>query len=277
MQQTGRCTAEMTMHLPQIFTSTEMRVRDLGLISWDDARDVMRAAARNAAQGCGELLFCEHPPTITRTQHTSIASILSTDQDLEDAGIEMRDADRGGDVTFHGPGQLICYPVFQLSRSDGHLPVGDYVRGLERIVIETLSDLGVPGAHAKPGLTGIWVHNDAGKDEKLAAIGVGLSPKAVTRHGFALNIDIDLDTFLPHIIPCGLADFGVTTLRRLDSDAERSAIIDAVQARFAAWVSGSPSFRPDFQAEYSQTPSSSGIKLERGSTHPTDDLRRAGA
>jgi lipoyl(octanoyl) transferase len=170
------------------------------------------------------LLLLEHPPVITRGVRAGADNVLASPAVLRRRGVEVHDAPRGGDVTYHGPGQLVGYPIVLLKpdRCDVHR----YVRDLEEVLIRAVAEFGVRATRI-PGLTGIWVGND-----KLAAIGVRLS-RWVTSHGFALNVTTDLDDFAL-IRPCGLADRGVTSLARLvGSRIPDVAVADCVAGRFA--------------------------------------------
>ena len=171
-----------------------------------------------------QLLLLEHPPVITRGVRAGADNVLASAAVLRRRGVEVHDARRGGDVTYHGPGQLVGYPILLLKpdRCDVHR----YVRDLEEVLIRAVAGFGVRATRIE-GLTGIWVGND-----KLAAIGVRLS-RWVTSHGFALNVATDLDDFAL-IRPCGLADRGVTSLARLTgTEVSDVAVADCVAGRFA--------------------------------------------
>ena len=171
-----------------------------------------------------QLLLLEHPPVITRGVRAGADNVLAPPDVLRRRGVEVHDARRGGDVTYHGPGQLVGYPSLLLKpdRCDVHR----YVRDLEEVLIRAVAGFGVRATRIE-GLTGVWVGND-----KLAAIGVRLS-RWVTSHGFALNVATDLDDFAL-IRPCGLADRGVTSLARLTgTKVSDVAVADRVARRFA--------------------------------------------
>lgn len=171
-----------------------------------------------------QLLLLEHPPVITRGVRAGADNVLAPPDVLRRRGVEVHDARRGGDVTYHGPGQLVGYPILLLKpdRCDVHR----YVRDLEEVLIRAVAGFGVRATRIE-GLTGVWVGND-----KLAAIGVRLS-RWVTSHGFALNVATDLDDFAL-IRPCGLADRGVTSLARLTgTKVSDVAVADRVARRFA--------------------------------------------
>ena len=171
-----------------------------------------------------QLLLLEHPPVITRGVRAGADNVLASPDMLRQRGVEVHDARRGGDVTYHGPGQLVGYPILLLKpdRCDVHR----YVRDLEEVLIRTVAGFGVRATRIE-GLTGVWVGND-----KLAAIGVRLS-RWVTSHGFALNVTTDLDDFAL-IRPCGLVDRGVTSLARLTgAEVSDVAVADRVARLFA--------------------------------------------
>jgi lipoyl(octanoyl) transferase len=148
------------------------------------------------------LILTEHEPVITIGKSGNMRNLLTDPTQLISQGIELVEIDRGGDITFHGPGQLVGYPILDLLqfRKDIHW----YLRTIEEVVIQTLMDFGIKGQRI-PDLTGVWV-----KNRKICAIGVKVT-RWVTMHGFALNISTNLDYF-NHIIPCGISDHGVTSI-----------------------------------------------------------------
>lgn len=201
-------------------------VRRLGVVGYGAALDLQRrlVADRQRDIVADQLLLLEHPPVITLGARADAGNVLASPAALRRRGVEVHDARRGGDVTYHGPGQLVGYPIVLLKPD--RCDVRRYVRDLEEVLIRAAADFGVRAARA-PGLTGVWVG-----DDKLAAIGVRLS-RWVTSHGFALNVTTDLDDFTL-IRPCGLADRGVTSLRRLTGgDVSDAAVADRVARRFA--------------------------------------------
>lgn len=160
-----------------------------------------------------QLLFVEHSPVITITRQHMHRSIKTSDEAIMQAGIELAIADRGGDATFHGPGQLVGYPIIDLG--PGHeWHVEYYLRGLEHSLLVSLQTLGINNIMTLPKLTGIWYRSPQEHLQKLVAIGVGIKD-GVTKHGFALNVDIDYQRYTEHIIPCGLKDHGITTLKAI--------------------------------------------------------------
>jgi lipoyl(octanoyl) transferase len=163
---------------------------------------------RKAGQVGDTLLLLEHPAVITLGRNAKRANVLATDEQLAHAGVEIFECDRGGDVTYHGPGQLVGYPIFDLRGFKPRLGAVEFVRKLEEVLIRTCADFGV-ATHRVPGMTGVWTLRD---EAKLAAIGVHIS-RGVTSHGFALNVATELDHF-KLIIPCGIGDKPVTSMDR---------------------------------------------------------------
>ncbi|MGC2742128.1 MAG: lipoyl(octanoyl) transferase LipB [Candidatus Angelobacter sp.] len=153
------------------------------------------------------LLLLEHPPVITLGRNAGAQNIVASREFLAANGVELHETDRGGDVTFHGPGQLVGYPIFDLRAFDPRIGAVDFVRKLEEVLIRTCGDLGVVTERIA-GLTGVWTQNEV--PGKIAAIGVHIS-RAVTSHGFALNVNTNLDYF-KLIVPCGISDKSVTSL-----------------------------------------------------------------
>lgn len=163
------------------------------------------------------LLLLEHPHTFTFGRSGQSQNLLWSEQDLAEAGVDVHWVDRGGDVTYHGPGQLVGYPLLPLGKVDsqGHLPQVDYLgylRSLEELLIRTLADFDIEAMRVD-GLTGVWVTpgRDPNKLSKIAAIGVKVDVNGVSRHGFALNVDPDM-SYWNGIIPCGINDHGVTSM-----------------------------------------------------------------
>ncbi|MCL5108844.1 MAG: lipoyl(octanoyl) transferase LipB [Chloroflexi bacterium] len=202
-------------------------LRRLGLVrykvAWDRQAELVRA--RKAGEIPDQLLLLEHPHVYTLGRRGETAHILLDAQGLAERGIEVFEVDRGGDVTYHGPGQLVGYPIVDLRRQgvDAHR----YVRGLEETLIQALAEYGV-AAGRNPGYTGVWLG-----EEKIAAIGVRISG-GVTSHGFALNVNTDLSYFAG-IVPCGIVGKGVTSLARvLGRPVPLGEVAAAVARRFAA-------------------------------------------
>jgi len=162
------------------------------------------------------LLLLEHPPVITLGRNAGAQNIIASRESLAQNGVELHETDRGGDVTFHGPGQLVGYPIFDLRAFEPRMGAVDFVRKLEETLIRTCGDLGVVTERIS-GLTGVWTQNDV--PGKIAAIGVHIS-RAVTSHGFALNVNTNLDYF-KLIVPCGISDKPVTSL---DQEMAKSSL-----------------------------------------------------
>lgn len=162
-------------------------------------------AARRAGRVPDVLLLLEHPPVITLGRASHDENLLVSPELLRSRGVELYEAARGGDVTYHGPGQLVGYPIFHLE--DHGRDVHRFLRNVEEALIRTLAGYGLEGSRTA-GQTGVWVGND-----KVAAIGIGVR-QWVTWHGFALNISTDMDAFRL-IVPCGIRDRGVTSLERV--------------------------------------------------------------
>jgi lipoyl(octanoyl) transferase len=183
-----------------------MHARWLGRIGYSAALELQERLHADAVAGApaDTLLLLEHDPVITLGRQSSDAHVLASPEALAARGIAVHQSGRGGDVTYHGPGQLVGYPIVALG--EGERDVRRYVHALEQVLIDTAADFGVV-AERVDGLRGIWVGND-----KLAAIGIRLSRWA-TLHGFALNVTTDLDDF-GTIVPCGLHGRGVTSLQR---------------------------------------------------------------
>lgn len=178
-----------------------------GQVDYADALDWQERLmeTRQEEQIPDTLLLLEHPPTITFGSRHRPDHLRAAPEELERRGICLQATRRGGDVTFHGPGQIVGYPILDLNRRGRDLH--RYVRQLEEVLIRTVGSFGIRGERI-PGLTGVW----AG-DEKIAAIGVEVR-KWVTRHGFALNVTTDL-AYFDLIVPCGIADKSVTSMERL--------------------------------------------------------------
>ncbi|MEO1007939.1 MAG: lipoyl(octanoyl) transferase LipB [Planctomycetota bacterium] len=193
-------------------------VVDLGRAAYADAYEHQVRTQRalierrgEPAESLGTLFLVEHDPVITVSRRPKAAAhVLAADAQLRAAGVERVETDRGGDVTYHGPGQLVAYPILDLARFG--LGLHEYMRLLEGVVIDALAAFGV-GGHRDPGVTGVWVRRGDGSSAKIAAMGVRVR-KWVTMHGLALNVDPDLSHF-QLIVPCGLVGRSVTSLREV--------------------------------------------------------------
>jgi lipoate-protein ligase B len=199
-------------------------VHRLGLVEYEAAwAEQRRLVAACREDGHGRLLLLEHPPVYTLGVRGRIEHLLVPSGRLAELGARVLRVDRGGDITFHGPGQLVGYPILDLRR--WHQGPLWYVRALERVLIEALRDFGIEAARW-PGRPGVWVGR-----AKIAAIGVRVS-RGITSHGFALNVRPDLDYF-SYMVPCGLPDAAVTSMERELGQAPTMAdVIDAVVTAF---------------------------------------------
>jgi lipoyl(octanoyl) transferase len=207
-------------------------VLQLGTLNYSTGLELQQKLVKLRKEGAiGDvLLLLEHTPVITLGRNAKAKNILASPEALVQRGVEVFECDRGGDVTFHGPGQIVGYPIFDLrgdlrreafsSDEDAHKTLGaiEYVRRLEEVLIRTCAEFRIPTKRI-PGLTGVWTdypangQNAPGKTEaKIAAIGVHIS-RAVTSHGFALNVNTDL-SFFNLIVPCGIESKPVTSMER---------------------------------------------------------------
>ena len=202
-----------------------MIVRRLGLIPYREAWELQRRLAeqRRAGEVPDTLLLLQHPHTYTIGRSGSRDHVFLSDVQLAARGITCLEVDRGGDVTYHGPGQLVGYPIVDLGLKPD---VGAYLRALEAGLIAVLADFGI-AAGRLPGFTGVWIEGQ----RKIAAIGVKVA-SGITTHGFALNVSTDLSLFA-HILPCGIRDKGVASMAsELGRAPDMTAVEDAVAARF---------------------------------------------
>ncbi len=202
-----------------------IHVLHLGVVPYGTALDLQRTLLqlRKANRIENTLLLLEHPPVITLGRNASLDNVLASPEFLAQRGVELHEIDRGGDVTFHGPGQLVAYPIFDLRSFDPRVGAVEFVRRLEEVLIRTCGDYGI-GTQRIKGMTGVWTYALRNKPEaKVAAIGVHIS-RAVTTHGFALNVNTDLDYFTM-IVPCGLANKPVTSMQR---ELQKSLTMDEV-------------------------------------------------
>ncbi len=198
---------------------------DLGLVPYGQALELQRSLAGAVSQGAipETVIFLEHPPVITTGRRTELERELHIP---EDAAVEIAETDRGGKSTFHGPGQLVCYPILDL-RNHGK-DVKRYVRNLEEALIRTLAAFELGGERIE-GLTGVWMTRPP---RKIASIGVHVS-RWVTTHGYALNVDLDPAPFTEWITACGLEDAAFTTIAR---ELDRPVSVDEVRPAAAAAI-----------------------------------------
>lgn len=225
-----------------------MRVqfRDLGMIDYKSAWDLqekllfenvaVKTAARStdrdmdplAIPTVHHLLFCEHLPVYTLGKSGDLSHILISDNEMKEKGIAFFHTNRGGDITFHGPGQLVGYPIMDLEKY--YTDIGKYLRNLEEVMILVMSEYGLKGERSK-GETGVWIDPGIkGRERKICAMGVRCS-RWITMHGFAFNVNTDLEYF-SHIIPCGIEHKSVTSLQK---ELGRSMDMDEVREKLKRW------------------------------------------
>jgi len=196
---------------------------DLGRIDYAEAFELQRALVDQRKRGeiPDQFLIVEHPHTITLGRNGHMENLLARGEILDRAGVAFHPTDRGGDITYHGPGQIVGYPILDLR--EWKRDVVAYVRAIEQVIIDALADFGLKAGRV-PGMTGVWVDG-----AKIAAIGVHIS-RWVTSHGFALNAATDLSYF-QYIVPCGLVK-PVTSMAVLGAGAARENVIDRLVFHF---------------------------------------------
>jgi lipoyl(octanoyl) transferase len=215
-------------------------VQDLGVMAYSDAWRLQEEAVEQLAAGGAETLFIvEHPAVVTLGRRDdSVKNLKTSPQRLERLGVELVHSNRGGDITYHGPGQIVAYPIIRLAKHG--FSVSGYVHKLEALVISALAELGIEG-QTDPEAIGVWVA-DSGSLAKICAIGVRIR-RGISLHGLALNAANDLGGF-SHIIPCGLADRGVTSIGKILGDRSpplaeiKSILIRHLTTGLAAAVAG---------------------------------------
>jgi len=189
---------------------------------WEFQKKLFHHVVKNRSQNF--LILTEHNPVITIGKSGKLKNLLTDPSQLLKLGIKVVEIDRGGDITFHGPGQLIGYPILDLSQF--HKDIHWYLRNLEEVIIETLQDYKIHGERI-PKLTGVWVNG-----EKICAIGVKVT-RWVTMHGFALNVSTNLDYF-NHIVPCGISDHGVTSIfKQIGNKVNQKDVIKSLNHYFS--------------------------------------------
>ncbi len=211
-----------------------LRVRWLGRVRYEDASELQHALRRG---GGDYLLLLEHPHVYTLGVRTKADHLLDG---VASSGASVVRADRGGDVTYHGPGQLVGYPIVDIALAPGAIPA--HVHRIEQLIIDVLADLGLEGAGRLDGYPGVWVDADGASPRKICAIGVRVQ-RGRSMHGFALNVDPDLSMF-GNIVPCGIPDKAVTSLVGEGIAATMADVVDAVAARAAQLLSPFGSGRP---------------------------------
>ena len=206
----------------------KVKFKDLGIIEYKAAWDYqetllnenvrIKSELRNASltthhsqlTTTNYFLLCEHPPVYTLGKSGKKENVLMNDDELAANDIAFFNTNRGGDITFHGPQQIVGYPILDLEKY--YTDIGKYLRNLEEMIILTLAEYGIKGGRSK-GETGVWIDKDIpGKERKICAIGVRCS-RWITMHGFALNVNTDLSYF-NHIIPCGIQNKQVTSMQK---------------------------------------------------------------
>ena len=221
----------------------EVIVRDLGNMRYKEAWELQESLLQEGLRIKGEargrgvsdpfqlptanyLLFVEHPPVYTLGKSGSMENVLISEEDRASKGIEFYPTNRGGDITFHGPGQIVGYPILDLEK--WYTDIGKYLRNLEEVIIRVMAHYGLKGDRST-GETGVWLDPDVkGRERKICAMGVRCS-RWITMHGFAFNVNTDLDYF-DHIVPCGIQDKQVTSLEKelgykLEMDEVKQLII----------------------------------------------------
>ncbi|MGI8662402.1 MAG: lipoyl synthase [Acidimicrobiales bacterium] len=217
-----------------------LHVRWLGTVRYRDALALQHGLFEHGSPD-SHLLLLEHPHVYTLGVRAELTNLLVAPADV---GAELVHADRGGDITYHGPGQLVGYPILDVpsKRGGGMADTAAYVRGVEQLVIEALADLGLQGV-GRIAHPGVWVEPEGARPRKIAAVGVRLA-RGRSMHGFALNVDPDMDMF-EHIVPCGIADKGVTSLAAEGVAVSMREVVDAVSARATSRWGGHGTTRSD--------------------------------
>ena len=221
---------------------SDLEFRTIGTLDYLAAWDLQREVHQRVADGeqPDTTLLLEHPAVFTAGKRTQ-----PHDRPLDPNGAPVIDVDRGGTITFHGPGQLVGYPIVTLP---DHVKVVDYVRRVEEALIRVCADLGVTTARV-PGRSGVWLRaDDRGPERKIAALGIRVS-RGVTMHGFSLNCDVDLGWF-DRFVPCSIDDAGVTSLsRELGRDVTVAEVLPAVEQHLRHYLAWAPyDATPDYDA-----------------------------
>jgi lipoyl(octanoyl) transferase len=217
----------------------KINFRDLGQMNYQSAWDLQESllkenVRRKSTPEAGEstdhyLLFVEHPPVYTLGKSGNKENVLLSDEELQANQIEFFHTNRGGDITFHGPDQIVGYPILDLEKF--YTDIGKYLRNIEEVTILTMAEYGIKGERSS-GETGVWIDPDLpGRERKICAIGVRCS-RWVTMHGFAFNVNTDLSYF-NHIIPCGIVNKQVTSLQReLGHELDMNEVKEKVKRNF---------------------------------------------
>jgi lipoyl(octanoyl) transferase len=183
-------------------------ILNLDTVPYEEAFTLQKRLVALRSQGtiCDTLILLEHPPVFTITRKATLKNILASQDELQERGISLCQTNRGGDITYHGPGQIVGYPIMNLK--DRGKDLHQYIRNIEEIIINLLTDYGI-SAHRDKANPGVWIG-----DEKIAAIGIAVKSSWTTMHGFAFNVNPDLDHY-SLIVPCGITNKGVTSLSKL--------------------------------------------------------------
>jgi lipoyl(octanoyl) transferase len=186
----------------------EAWILNLDTVPYEEAFALQKRLVTMRSQDaiCDTLILLEHPPVFTVTRKAALNNILASPDELEDKGISLCKTNRGGDITYHGPGQIVGYPIMNLK--DHGKDLHKYIRNIEEIIISLLMDYGI-SAHRDKANPGVWIG-----DEKIAAIGIAVKSSWTTMHGFAFNVNPDLNNY-SLIVPCGLTNKGITSLSKL--------------------------------------------------------------
>jgi lipoyl(octanoyl) transferase len=186
----------------------EAWILNLDTVPYEEAFALQKRLVAMRSQGtiCDTLILLEHPPVFTITRKATLKNVLASQDELRDRGISLCQTNRGGDITYHGPGQIVGYPIMSLK--DHGKDLHKYIRNIEEIIINLLKDYGI-SAHRDKANPGVWI-----EDEKIAAIGIAVKSSWTTMHGFAFNVNPDLNHY-SLIVPCGITNKGVTSLSKL--------------------------------------------------------------
>jgi lipoyl(octanoyl) transferase len=207
-----------------------LNLLNLGGVPYAEGLELQRELVEAVHSGRigNTLVLLEHPPVLTLGRNASRANILASDEFLAYRGVEVHEINRGGDVTYHGPGQLVGYPIFDLRSFTPRPGAVDFVRKIEEALIRACGDFGVPATRVQ-GRTGVWsLAGGSVLEKKIAAIGIHIA-RGITSHGFAFNVDPDLRDF-ELIVPCGIADRAVTSLElEADPRTEPAPTMEAVR------------------------------------------------
>ena len=221
-----------------------IHVVQLGRVSYAEGLELQeRLVAERKADTIGDtLLLLEHPPVITLGRNAKQQNVVASPEELSRRGVELFECNRGGDVTYHGPGQLVGYPIFNILHMQPKLGAVDFVRRIEEVLIRACADFGIPTRRVQ-GMTGVWTDTGSSQlttanqrpttEAKIAALGIHIS-RGVTSHGFALNVNTDLRNF-QLIVPCGIADKPVTSIaRELGREVEFDSVAKVVVCQFGS-------------------------------------------